>query len=527
MHKPSPPLTARRLSASWRAPGTSVAPNRLLVDFFGPPRDGARRGILLLLFMSSLLGCGGGSADPGQDAQPRDAAEMPDAGETDADAGSEQGEGADASDAESPDSEDGSDPTPSTPEEALEDAIRALCPDYAERWCAAAAACDCDAAPGFPEDCAASFEGACAAQLTGFLPAVRGGEAVFRPIAAAECLEAFGEVFAACVPMGADLFFVVCPIISPAAGWSGLPRLGEACSGQCAAGLRCGSAGACVEPGTNGMDCGASVDCAPTLLCVDGKCRPPNHVASGEPCSAPGTCTGDLECLASSRKICEAAVSGGPCTYSEDCPTGEYCVLSPEGTGVCTTLPAQSQPCGDGVLCAEGLACADTGTCEALPSAGSPCGLGRFGPLLCGAGLACNNGVCGAVPGLGEPCAMGVPACAAGLGCAFETEGSFCREPVGDGGPCQNDAACASGHFCNFAENLCRPVRAVGEPCKDGNECGPAGACLPDEVFSFRCAPVPGVGDACFLDECAGDAKCRSPYAEGACVPALCGMMSF
>ena len=122
---------------------------------------------------------------------------------------------------------------------------------------------------------------------------------------------------------------------------------------------------------------------------------------------------------------------------------------------------------------------------------------------------------------------MGVPHCAPGLGCAFEGADNVCRPRRTAGGECQNDETCADGHFCNFRDNRCEANRAVGALCSDGNECGPDGACLPDPVFTFRCAPRPGDGETCFLADCDPGLICRTPYTAGVCAPVLCEALRF
>lgn len=424
----------------------------------------------------------------------------------------------------------------SSPEEALEALVAAFCPGYAERWCDnAAGECGCDAAPGFPEPeaCKASFRARCRTELGSYLEVVRGGQANYRPEAAASCLEVLGGLLDRCMLMPNDLFFVSCPILSPPGGWGELlPGSGEPCEGPCASGYRCGSDGICRVPGAASASCEDLRDCAAELVCAasDGgasSCRAPELDATGRACTGPDACDGDTSCMASVRKECVAPEAGQVCRYDDDCIDGEYCVLDGE-TGSCTPAPGEGLACGNGAVCAAGLACdLESSLCGPLPETGEPCGLGPLGPFLCADGLGCLDGLCGTLPGLGEPCAIGTPGCAPGLGCAFEAEGSFCREPAAEGAECQNDVTCADGLYCEFSENRCRADRAVGEPCANGNECG-EGACLPDESFAFRCAERPGLGQACFLDECAEGLRCRTPYEAGACVPTVfCRALTF
>lgn len=437
------------------------------------------------------------------------------------------------SDADSPqaDAPDQDGRGPATPQEMLAEAVQALCPAYAALWCQAQAACGCDEQPGFPADCAGPFESACAFQLAGYLPAVQSGQAFYRPDNAPVCLQAVGQAVAACVLLPQSSFFSLCPILQPAFDDSALPGQGQPCQGLCAASLVCSSGGTCAPPAAAGKPCQTLSDCAPGLVCTgSGQCAAPSFPTAGEPCGGPADCAPELSCGASVMKICQPKVAGGPCTYSEQCPLGEYCATD-ETTGEpteCAPLPTQGQPCANGVYCAEGLAChLSSAECRALPVGGEDCALGRFGPVVCASGFACLDGVCGQPPGLGEPCAMGDAACAAPLACSFESRGSFCRQRVAAGAPCQNDVICQEGLFCDFAVLQCTPYVAPGGPCSGGNECGPGGACLPDANFSFRCTSQPLEGEPCFIDECAGDLLCQSPYTEGVCVPPICGALKF
>jgi len=426
---------------------------------------------------------------------------------------------------------DVTDTVASSPEEGLAAALAALCPAYAARYCAETERCGCTAAPGFPVDCAASFESACAAQLTSYLPFAASGEAVYRPENAAQCLDALTPVYAACVPLPRDNFFMLCPILTPPGGFTGLPVEGEACEGSCALPLRCATDGTCKKPGVANAPCQSPYDCDPALVCVDETCQAPRQADVGNACTGPEECSGDTTCIASILKTCRPPATEGTCRYDEDCAMGHFCAIDTEAgdtDGLCTPAGAAGETCGNGVVCAVGLACDMWGgVCGALPGSGETCAQGPMGPVVCEAGLSCLDGTCGAPPGDGMACAMGAPNCAAGLGCAFETEGSFCRPRRAPGGECQNDQTCADGGFCNFSENRCEAIRAVGDLCTDGNECGTDGACLPDADFTFRCAPRPGDGGTCLLDDCQAGLICRTPYTAGVCAPALCEALKF
>jgi len=420
-----------------------------------------------------------------------------------------------------PDGDTNPDPTA-----GLAATVAALCPGYADLYCGAS--CGCADAPGFPTDCKAAFETNCAAQLAGYLQLLEGGQAVFTPDGAATCLANFAPLAAACVSFPNDLFFFVCPIIAPPGGFPPFPGLGEDCEGTCQTGLRCSIDDKCIAPGAIDAACTDGRDCATNLVCADEVCAAPRQADTGKACGGPADCSGDTECIASLRKLCSAPVSGGACRFDDDCPATEWCEVNSEGEGSCKLGGANGESCASGTVCLEGLACdASTGDCGPLPTSGQICALGRFGPFVCAAGLACLDGTCGNLPGNGEPCAQGTPACATGLGCAFEAEGSTCRPKAGQGAECQSNDICQGTMFCDFGTNQCTTFFTAGELCTDGNECGPSGACLPDDAFIFRCARAGGVGDPCFLDDCSGDLLCKTPYSAGVCAPVLCSMLRF
>lgn len=434
---------------------------------------------------------------------------------------------ADAADTAVGDASDAAEGDTSTPAAGLEATIAALCPGYAAAYCEAD--CGCAQAPGFPDDCVAAFSASCAAMVTQYAVLVDSGQAVFKPEGAATCLESFAPLAAACVPIPSDLFFFVCPILAPPGGFPPLPGLDEACEGPCATGLRCGTDRTCLTPGATGATCASDYDCELTLVCAEGQCAAPRHGDIGERCEDSDGCGGDTGCLASAHMVCRAPVAGGPCRSDDDCPSGAWCDDS-AASGTCEPGGAVGEPCGNGIVCQEGLACdASDSLCGPFPTAGEPCAQGRFGPFLCAAGLVClESRTCGEAPAEGEPCGLGEPRCAAGLGCAYGAEGSTCNAKVDAGAYCDNDDTCGDGLFCDFGANACMPFLARGELCTDGNECGPGGSCLPDAGFTaFRCADEPKLGEGCFLEDCAQGLICRTPYEAGVCAPTLCTIMRF
>lgn len=419
-----------------------------------------------------------------------------------------------------PPSEDGAPPPASFAE-----ITQALCPAYARIYCEAR--CGCQAAPGFPEDCAREVEQLCEAQLMALDEGARAGQGQFVAEGVAPCIEALSRLAEACRPLPQDSFFAECALfhfaderIAPAAE-------GEPCTSGCAVGLRCGGQGRCVVPKALGEACEAPSDCQALLLCERGVCVAADHSDVGQSCASSEACSGDTGCLLATRTVCSLPVSGGSCFNSDHCAPHEWCdTEGPEG--VCRPGGADGEPCGDGVVCQEGLACAmETQRCAPAPQAGEPCALGVYGPFTCAPGLAClaQDRLCGELPGEGERCAlagMDSPSCAEGLGCVFEVGEPTCEQRRGEGEACELDDTCAQGLFCDFRQNRCVAVAALGAPCPMGNECGSQAACVPDEQQQLRCVPIPEEGEACFLDGCAPGLVCRPPHDAGVCAPSFC-----
>lgn len=189
------------------------------------------------------------------------------------------------------------------------------------------------------------------------------------------------------------------------------------------------------------------------------------------------------------------------CEESSQCGSGFWC-----SEGVCEEGAASGLPCSDGIWCASGLACSFPDfVCGPTPGIGEPCALTEFGPSFCGEALGCVGGTCEALPGEGEPCTTD-SRCREPWGCSFEREGSFCRARVGSGEDCENDQICEAETYCNYRENRCAPVFALGAECSLGNECGRSRACLPSGS-KFICGELPGSGQPC-IDACSEGLEC-------------------
>jgi hypothetical protein len=398
------------------------------------------------------------------------------------------------------------------------------CPVVAARFCAAATRCGCEAVPGFDgEPCLARTERGCRDQLARFAEPVASGVLVPAPRVPDGCEAALEAALAACRMPEPDVLTVACPLVWPRDASRALPGPGAACfDGLCAEGARCSSAGTCATP-TPGGTCERAEDCPADERCDGGRCRAWALDTPGGACSGPSDCAGDLSCLASPERACRPRVATGPCASDDECVEGAFC-----DEGACAPAPGLGAPCGGGVACASGLGCRfapgeGEGTCQPLPGAGEPCALGREGPFLCAAGLACRARVCGAIPGEGEACAVGDVRCGDGLVCHVEGVDSVCRPPAAEGASCMLDESCADGLYCDFRGGRCARVLDPGSACTDGNECGADGACVPDPMGAFRCVARPALGEACFLDgSCLDGFACRSVHDAGACARPMC-----
>jgi len=458
----------------------------------------------------------------------------------------------------------------------LTKAMDHYCEPMAQAVCDAAFACDCQQAlQDFPDPatCRADWTARCAARLEAWRADLESGVLRWCDGAAARCVDAWRPLLASCgrempeetLPAGCVQLLTVdtrpgevCPIpgiscddgrglCSPYDGSCAakVPGAGEVCQGVCADGLVCGVAGRCVA-GAAGDACVDHRDCRPSLFCIDGACALPRPAGGAcgpdtdcqpglrcladtcalpdGPCDAPEACGTQATCVASNARLCVPRVALGEPCGGDDCDDGAWC----DG-GTCVALPAAGEACADGVRCAPGLACDPIeGSCAALPVLGEPCAMDERGPFVCAGELACLGDVCGPLPTLGEACGSGDHACADGLGCAFNTDGTNTCEPrVGAGEPCTNDTQCLSGNYCEFALNLCAAHVPSGGACDDGNECGPSGSCVnAGEGGALLCVPMPGLGEPCLLD-CRDGAICEFTQTAGTCVPPVCAEIPY
>ncbi|MBI5610356.1 MAG: hypothetical protein HY902_15875 [Deltaproteobacteria bacterium] len=308
---------------------------------------------------------------------------------------------------------------------------------------------------------------------------------------------------------------------------AGVASLGGPCSSnnQCPLASAC-VGGVCAEAKIAGATCagGDDIPCGIGLVCTAGKCA-----AMPKTCTGPDQCGTANACLGAVTNQCAPRLGAGKtCTQDGECQSDLWC---DSATKLCTARPGIGSPCANGVLCAPGAVCQDgTQTCVAMPGEGQACGMGEFGPFLCGPGLVCKTDafVCSKPPSAGAPCSNHAN-CSPSAGkdkdalvCQFGPNGSQCvaKQPIG--AKCENDI-CQEGAFCSFQTGACAAIYAAGTPCKDGNECGPQGSCVPDKTGTLRCAPMPGAGQDC-LFECQDGLYCSKGMSAATCQPPICSL---
>ena len=469
---------------------------------------------------------------------------------------------------------DAAPPPPTTVEDAF-------CRPVAELLCAHAADCGCHdpfATPPGPPDIAGCVEAEsarCLEQLAPIQAALDEGLRGVAPGRVQTCLEGLEASLAPCeapdalattlwcralfssdAPFGAACEGDICA--KGAGACTGgtcapLPVEHEACVGVCAPGLLCSPAGACIAPLFAGAPCNPDgPPCSPPTRCIDGGCRVaggldeqcttdggcrPGMVCAGGKCAdgptgcEPGSpCGYDAVCFGLPERHCAAPLSpDAPCTQDAACGADAFCS---DDTKICTPLPGDGAQCAKGALCAPGLGCGtDFGACGPLPGMDEPCAFGLMGPTLCAGDLGCSDGLCAPLPGLDQACTtdsrcddldLDGDGQGGDLGCDFQATGSFCVARKSVGGECQTDRTCKGGLFCDFTTGACAPIYATGALCKNGNECGEQGSCIPDDVGDFACRPLgTAVGDGCFFD-CGQGLWCDAALLDAACAPKAC-----
>lgn len=205
--------------------------------------------------------------------------------------------------------------------------------------------------------------------------------------------------------------------------------LGEACSLDGVAAVRCGTCTFCDSQShtckavtDSSLECDAATGCPKHYACISGKCA--FKARAGEPCSlTPGA----------------PAFNRGNCLYADN-----YCRTAGGATaGTCAPLPGRGEPC-IASQCAKPFLC-DGATCVDAPRAGQPC---LNNQCADGATCAFATRTCVALPQAGAPCSIGQ--CAPGNICISGT----CRDALATGAACTNNAECATGH-CDAVAHVC------------------------------------------------------------------------
>ncbi|GMU63459.1 MAG: hypothetical protein AMXMBFR34_52220 [Myxococcaceae bacterium] len=355
---------------------------------------------------------------------------------------------------------------------------------------------------------------------------VRLGRLAYEPLAMEACRALGRSADAGATPWGEDggLVGPCQQVLLPLVGEGGACDFTEECSGgtfcRPAGPQSCG--GACVARLAEGATCDAHVDvCGDGLACaVDGLCRP--RQASG-PCTDSQQCLPGHQCVAGQCVTLSGA--GGPCsaTSASGCEGGLTCVAEDGGAtcrpraatgeacrgrgcaaacdvcsvdaGVCVVRSAAGVPCATSGECLEGLECGPGARCVPRPRRGEPCVPSGVGGNCLYLDDVCERrdggAVCSRYAVLGERC--GAVPCATGAYCprASQQEQGVCTPLPRAGERCGStsllSSTCEGEAFCDMegclpGEGLCRPLRAVGQPCRSDIQCE-LGACVED-----RCA---------------------------------------
>lgn len=221
-------------------------------------------------------------------------------------------------------------------------------------------------------------------------------------------------------------------------------RCGEAVVGQVAVGGGCEHA----------AQCQAGNYCATDLACP-GTCQP--RVVAAGACTLDEACAAGLDCAAGhcvafGRAGATCGTSALPtCAMGFQCDTGRDPATCQPVTWAAASA-ASCNPTG-GVLCAEGLVCAQialspaTYQCQAPAAAGGPCF--RAVPAGCPTGQACVvatgqvTGTCMAQGAVGQACLTGsgvLFGCVPGAACDSGTD--LCVALVANGAACTANAQC-------------------------------------------------------------------------------------
>ena len=220
-------------------------------------------------------------------------------------------------------------------------------------------------------------------------------------------------------------------------------------------------------------------ECAEGLTCVPASTWECAGTCTAVPPAGPtGACTGDSECMP--EEGCEEGTcralspveSGAVCHRNAQGPTGQFCQPSAAGTRHCEPPRADGEPCDATTVCGRGRTCRihedGSHTCGLAPGDGDVCdGILVFCRVL---GLVCNT----AEEGVSRCRPMG-------------REGQSCI-----GGDCDIGLRCDLGEDNRTYPGVCRPARALGEPCQSsedclGDWCGAGNVCV-NQFGSLGCS---------------------------------------
>lgn len=207
-------------------------------------------------------------------------------------------------------------------------------------------------------------------------------------------------------------------------------RWDEQCKGgSCDTAVSCPSV--CLEGLPGGSECDRNEDCA-DRSCQYGRCVEAHAPIFDLPLGAECSWTWD------NAKYCAAGTR---------CSREQYCVEDRE----------PGEPCDEThPFCTRGYICADDET------GGMSCAKVSLLPL----GAACSKPLIAVDGVLGVCDSVNIELC---------LDGACQRSAPGDAGDhCTSvdlDSTCNPGLYCEWGTNICRPVKALGETCRDANEC--------------------------------------------------------
>jgi hypothetical protein len=260
----------------------------------------------------------------------------------------------------------------------------------------------------------------------------------------------------------------------------------------------CGKDGAC-DGASACRFYGASTQCA-AASCSGASYTPARMCTGTGTCSATSTPT-----TCASGFTCSGSACGTSCiSPATGCATGRYCasggtscdLLKPNGAVCANDYQCTSNSCVDGVCC--NTACG--GLCQACSAAKTGSGTdGICGSIKTGTdpdnecaddgAASCNqNGACDGA-GACQLYTVGTECAAASCSDASYTPAGSCTKPgtctvpspaaCDDGFACNGSVCgtsctppkvgCADGAYC--AAGMCQDLKAVGEPCDNGDEC--------------------------------------------------------